>query len=82
MTTAFEDLPGDLVEELADAGLDPPTSTRTSLAALGEDLPGGDVDVTSVATIPADARGGRRLRRPRARASSPGSASPRWSSTR
>jgi nicotinate-nucleotide pyrophosphorylase (carboxylating) len=55
MTTAFEDLPADLVEEIADAGLDALDVYAHVLAALGEDLPGG-VDVTSEATIPADAR--------------------------
>ena len=55
MTTAFEDLPGDLVEEIADAGLDALDVYAHVLAALGEDLP-GSVDVTSEATIPAEAR--------------------------
>ena len=53
-----------------------PSSPR----ALEEDLPGGGVDVTSVATIPADARGDGRLRRPRARRRRRARRSPRWSS--
>jgi nicotinate-nucleotide pyrophosphorylase (carboxylating) len=57
MTTlrAFDDLPAGVVDELADAGLDPLDVYAHVVAALGEDLPGG-VDVTSQATIPADAR--------------------------
>ena len=57
MTTlrAFDDLPAGLVDELADAGLDPLDVYAHVVAALGEHLPGG-VDVTSQATIPADAR--------------------------
>jgi nicotinate-nucleotide pyrophosphorylase (carboxylating) len=57
MTTlrAFDDLPARVVDELADAGLDPLDVYAHVVAALGEDLPGG-VDVTSHATIPADAR--------------------------
>ncbi len=57
MTTlrSFDDLPAGLVDELADAGLDPLDVYAHVMAALGEDLPGG-VDVTSQATIPADAR--------------------------
>jgi nicotinate-nucleotide pyrophosphorylase (carboxylating) len=46
-----------LVEELRDAGLDPEAVLTAIDAALEEDLPGGTVDVTSVATIPADATG-------------------------
>jgi nicotinate-nucleotide pyrophosphorylase (carboxylating) len=46
-----------LVEELRDAGLDPEAVVTAIDAALEEDLPGGAVDVTSVATIPADATG-------------------------
>jgi nicotinate-nucleotide pyrophosphorylase (carboxylating) len=53
--TPFDDLPADLVNELADAGLDPLDVYAHVVAALGEDLPGG-VDVTSEATIAADAR--------------------------
>jgi nicotinate-nucleotide pyrophosphorylase (carboxylating) len=57
MTTlrAFDDLPAGVVDELADAGLDPLDVYAHVVAAVGEDLPGG-VDVTSQATIPADAR--------------------------
>ena len=55
--TPFDDLPGDLVEEMADAGLDPLDVYAHVVAALGEDLPGGSPDVTSEATIPADAHG-------------------------
>jgi nicotinate-nucleotide pyrophosphorylase (carboxylating) len=50
-------LPGDLVAELADAGLDPAAVHAAVAAALEEDLPGGADDVTSAATIGADARG-------------------------
>jgi nicotinate-nucleotide pyrophosphorylase (carboxylating) len=46
-----------LVEELRGAGLDPDAVVTAIDAALEEDLPGGAVDVTSVATIPADATG-------------------------
>jgi nicotinate-nucleotide pyrophosphorylase (carboxylating) len=46
-----------LVEELRGAGLDPDAVVAAIDAALEEDLPGGAVDVTSVATIPADATG-------------------------
>lgn len=55
-TTAYDALPGRLLEELAATGLDPRAVHRAVLAALEEDLPGDGVDVTSVATIPADAR--------------------------
>lgn len=44
-----------LLEELAAAGLDPRAVHDAIVLALAEDLPGEDV--TSVATIPADARG-------------------------
>ena len=46
-----------LVEELRAAGLEPDAVVAAIEAALEEDLPGGSVDVTSVATIPADATG-------------------------
>jgi nicotinate-nucleotide pyrophosphorylase (carboxylating) len=46
-----------LVEELREAGLDPDAVVAAIDAALEEDLPGGAVDVTSVATIPAGATG-------------------------
>ncbi len=55
-TTAYDDLPGGLLEELATAGLDPRTVHAHVLAALAEDLPEGGEDVTSVVTIPAEAR--------------------------
>ena len=48
---------GPLLEELARAGLSPDEVLATIDAALEEDLPGGGVDVTSVATIAADASG-------------------------
>jgi nicotinate-nucleotide pyrophosphorylase (carboxylating) len=51
----FEDLPGGLVGELTSAGLDPREVHELVVAALEEDLPTG-VDVTSDATIAADAR--------------------------
>jgi nicotinate-nucleotide pyrophosphorylase (carboxylating) len=53
--TAYDDLPRDLLDELAAAGLDPRDVYAHVVAALGEDLPDG-VDVTSEATIPVDAR--------------------------
>ena len=46
-----------LLDELRDAGLDPEEVLEAIDAALAEDLPGGGSDVTSVATIPADALG-------------------------
>ena len=48
---------GPLLEELATAGLDPEAVLAAIDAALEEDLPGDAVDVTSVATIPAEATG-------------------------
>ena len=54
---SFDGLPGDLVEEMADAGLDPLDVYAHVVAALGEDLPGAQGDLTSEATIPEDARG-------------------------
>ena len=45
-------LPADLLTELEAAGLDPAAVHADILRALAEDLPGGGVDVTSVATIP------------------------------
>jgi nicotinate-nucleotide pyrophosphorylase (carboxylating) len=53
MTTTYDGLLGDL----RDDGLDPDAVIAAIDAALEEDLPGGAVDVTSVATIPADATG-------------------------
>ena len=46
-----------LVAELAGSGLDPEAILALVDAALEEDLPGGSVDVTSVATVPAEATG-------------------------
>src|SRR6476620_8013130 len=46
-----------LLEELARARLDPADVLATIDAALAEDLPGGSVDVTTAATIPAEAVG-------------------------
>ncbi|WTW95740.1 carboxylating nicotinate-nucleotide diphosphorylase [Streptomycetaceae bacterium NBC_01309] len=46
----------DLTSRLAKAGLDPAAVEALVRAAVAEDLDGG-VDVTSVATVPADARG-------------------------
>jgi len=46
-----------LLVELQDAGLDPDAVVAAVDAALEEDLPDGAVDVTSVATIPPQARG-------------------------
>ena len=54
--TPYDDLPRDLLEELAEAGLDPHAVYDDILGALEEDLPGGADDVTSSATIPAEAR--------------------------
>ena len=48
-------VPPALLAELTDAGLDPDEILRQVAAALAEDAPGGDV--TSEATIPAEARG-------------------------
>ena len=55
--TPYAALPGALVAELAGAGLDPVAVHAAVAAALEEDLPGGGEDVTSSATIAADARG-------------------------
>jgi nicotinate-nucleotide pyrophosphorylase (carboxylating) len=57
--TAYDALPPALLAELADAGLDPEAVHAAVVAAVAEDLPasGGGRDVTSVATIPAEARG-------------------------
>jgi nicotinate-nucleotide pyrophosphorylase (carboxylating) len=54
--TAYDDLPGDLLDELVSADLDPQAVYAAVLGALEEDLPGGGEDVTSAVTIPADAR--------------------------
>ncbi len=53
MTTTYDGL----LRDLRDDGLDPDAVIAAIDAALEEDLPGGAVDVTSVATIPADATG-------------------------
>lgn len=53
--TPFADLPTALLTELADAGLDPRRVYDGVVDAVDEDLPGPDV--TSEATIPADATG-------------------------
>ena len=51
--TAYDALPAALVAELTEAGLDPRGLHEHVVRALAEDAPGEDV--TSVATIPADA---------------------------
>ncbi|MFC4783159.1 carboxylating nicotinate-nucleotide diphosphorylase [Nocardioides sp. MAHUQ-72] len=53
--TPYDALPPALLAELEDAGLDAKAVYDAIVAAVAEDLPGDDV--TSVATIPADARG-------------------------
>jgi nicotinate-nucleotide pyrophosphorylase (carboxylating) len=57
--TPYDVLPEDLLAELTAAGLDPRAVYDAITAALAEDLPadGPGVDVTTEATIPADARG-------------------------
>ena len=55
--TPYAELPAQMVDELAAAGLDPEAVHAAVAAALAEDLPGALGDVTSVATISADARG-------------------------
>ena len=61
MTTLmpYDALPAGILDELEDAGLDARTVYDAVVLALAEDLPasGGQSDVTSVATIPEDARG-------------------------
>jgi nicotinate-nucleotide pyrophosphorylase (carboxylating) len=54
--TPWESIPADLRAEFDEAGLDGAEVHAAVLRALEEDLPGGSVDVTSVATIAADAR--------------------------
>jgi nicotinate-nucleotide pyrophosphorylase (carboxylating) len=53
----FHPVPADLRDELAQAGLDVDEVVDHILRALQEDLPDGDVDVTSDSTIPADQQG-------------------------
>ncbi len=55
-----EILTPELIDRLRDGGLDPQEVTRVAAAALDEDLAGGG-DVTSEATVPADAEGTARL---------------------
>lgn len=55
--TSARALPHALHEELVAAGLDPAAVVDAIHRGLEEDLPGGAGDVTSAATIPADARG-------------------------
>lgn len=54
--TSYDELPDDLRARVEAAGLDPRGVYQKILAALEEDLPGGSVDVTSVATIPEHSR--------------------------
>src|SRR5207302_9842631 len=49
--TPWESIPADLRAEFDEAGLDGADVHAAVLRALEEDLPGGSVDVTSVATI-------------------------------
>lgn len=56
-TTPYHALPAFLATELSEQDLDPRSVYDFILAALEEDLPDGSVDVTSVATIPAEAQG-------------------------
>jgi nicotinate-nucleotide pyrophosphorylase (carboxylating) len=53
----FDDLPADLVAEVAAASLDARAIYQHVLAAFEEDLPGGAPDATTVATIPAEQLG-------------------------
>lgn len=56
--TPYDELPASLIAEIMEAGLDPHDLYADIADALREDIPrDGDVDVTSVATIAADARG-------------------------
>ena len=55
--TPYDELPGDLLAELADAGLDPRAVHDLIVRALEEDLPGGADDTTSTATVPPEATG-------------------------
>lgn len=61
MTGALREvLTPDLIDRLRDGGLDPHEVTRVAAAALDEDLAGG-TDVTTEATVPAEAEGTGRL---------------------
>lgn len=53
--TPYDDLPAGLLEELRSGGLDPAATYDLVVRTLAEDVP--TEDVTSVATIPAQARG-------------------------
>lgn len=56
--TPYDEIPAELIAELAAAGLDPRQVYDAVALAVREDLPEpGDQDATSVATIPADATG-------------------------
>ena len=55
--TPYDALPSSVLDELEAAGLPARPVYDAIVAALDEDLPGGATDVTSDATIPADARG-------------------------
>ena len=55
--TSLSAVPGALLDELRDAGLDPEHVRSVIGTALGEDLPDGAPDPTSWATIAEDARG-------------------------
>ena len=55
--TAYVELPQVLVDELESAGLQPDAVYASIVTALEEDLPHGSDDVTTAATISADARG-------------------------
>ena len=57
VATPYADLPASLVEELRAVGLDPEAVHAAVSAALAEDLPDDRGDVTSLATIAAEARG-------------------------
>ena len=54
--TSLRDVPPDLLDELAGAGLDPEALWGLLGRALAEDVPAGGQDVTSAATIPVEAR--------------------------
>ena len=55
--TPYAELPAPLVEELVAAGLEPEAVYAAVVTALAEDLPDDRGDVTSAATIAAEARG-------------------------